>query len=72
MQLTVGADVNVEFKGHRTAGEVVAIYKTSGYALVRIHIDPTWDYGRIGDDLDPEPFICVRQDKILPAEALGK
>lgn len=68
MSYKVGDDVTVEFKGHRTAGEVVDIYKSSGYILCRIHIDPNWDYGELSEDLDPEPFVCIRENRVKPAE----
>lgn len=67
MSYKVGDDVIVEFKGHRTTGEVVETYKTSGYILCRIHIDPMWDYGETSADLDPEPFVCIRENRVHPA-----
>ena len=71
MHLKIGDDVTVDFKGHQTAGEIVAVYKSSGYVMCRIHIDPRWDYGRVGEDLDPEPYICVRQDRVATSRSNG-
>lgn len=67
MNFKVGDDVTVEFKGHKTFGEVVEVYKTSGYILCRIHIDPTWDYGDGAANLDPEPYVCIRQNLVTLA-----
>ena len=64
----IGDDVIVEFKGREAAGEVVQVFKSSGYLFCRIHIDPTWDYGRAGSALDPEPFICIRESQVSLAK----
>ena len=72
MHFNIGDDVTVEFKGYQTAGEIVAVYRTSGYVMCRVHIDPSWDHGKVGENLDPEPYICVRQDKVTAAETSNK
>lgn len=58
-----GDDVLVQFKGNETPGEVVATTK-SGFVLCRIHLDPEMDYGTVGEHLDPEPTVCVRENSI--------
>jgi len=64
MHYKVGDDVTVKFKGQQVAGEVIDIYRSSGFILCRIHIDPTWDYGQVEEDLDPEPYVCVRENQV--------
>lgn len=65
MIFEAGDEVTVDFQGHLAAGEVVAFYKKSGFILCRIHADPAWDYDGA---IDPEPFVCVRQDRVKPKE----
>jgi hypothetical protein len=64
MKFKPGEDVIVNFAGHETPGEVIAVQKNSGFVLCRIHIDPELDYGEIGARLDPEPTVCVRESNI--------
>jgi hypothetical protein len=63
-----GDDVICDFQGRQTPGEVISVYKASGYILCRIHLDPNWDYGELGPNLDPEPFVCLRADRVTIPE----
>ena len=59
-----GDDVFVEFCGIELPGEVVSAYRSSGFVLTKIHIDPDFDYGSVSERLDPESFVCVRVAKV--------
>jgi hypothetical protein len=66
--LEPGDDVIVEFCGTELPGEVVAVYRSSGFILTKIHIDPEFDYGSVSDRLDPESFVCAREKDVRKSE----
>jgi len=62
-----GDDVIVNFQGAECPGEVVLVYRSSGFILTRIHIDPEIDFGGVSPRLDPEPLVCVREENVTHA-----
>lgn len=60
-----GDDVIVKFDGGKFHGEVLKV-ETSGYVLCKIHIDPEWDFGRVGPMLAPESIVAVRIGNLRP------
>lgn len=67
MKFKAGDDVTVNFRGQETAGEVLATYKTSGFILTKIQIDPELDYGEVSAQLDPQTTVCVRESEVQHA-----
>lgn len=70
MKFQPGDDVIVDFGGLEHQGEVIR--QSSGYVMVRVHSDPTWDYGDITPRLDPEPTVCVKETKVRHAHPTGE
>jgi hypothetical protein len=50
-----GDDVIVELKGRDHPGEVIE--QRGGYVMCRVHLDPSWDYGKT-TWVDPEQTVC--------------
>jgi hypothetical protein len=65
MKFKQGDDVVVDFAGIKHQGEVIE--QRSGYVMVRIIADPSWDYGSIGARLDPQPTVCVKENHVQHA-----
>lgn len=65
-KFTAGDDVIVNFGDIDHEGEVIE--QRSGYVMVRIIADPTYDYGSITARLDPEPTVCVKETKVRHAD----
>lgn len=63
-----GDDVIVDFGGLDHQGEV--INQRSGYVMVKIISDPEYDYGSITSRMDPEPTVCVKENKVRHAKPL--
>ena len=60
-----GDDVIVELKGRDHPGEVIE--QRGGYVMCRVHLDPSWDYGRT-TWVDPEQTVCVAEHRVKNVE----
>ena len=66
MIFEAGQDVIVDFRGLEHQGCVIR--HSGGYVMVRIAADPAADYGHIGERLDPQPTVCVKENKVRHAD----
>lgn len=51
---------------NRTEAESYLEWRNEGQVKLRArkHLDPEMDYGAVGEHLDPEPTVCVRETAI--------